>query len=52
MDTCQSCNGTGEYTLGDCEDGVTEECLECQGTGQIDPGDVFIPERDAWTPRD
>jgi DnaJ-class molecular chaperone len=52
MIECPSCNGLGEYDIGDCEDGVTQICPECQGTGLIEPGDLFIPERDAWTPND
>ena len=30
---CQGCGGLGWYDVGDCEDGVTEECPACLGTG-------------------
>ncbi len=52
MQECPSCNGSGSFTVGDCEDGVEDECPECQGSGQIEAGDIFIPERDAWTAND
>lgn len=33
---CPSCDGAGEYPIGNCEDGVWETCRECNGTGTID----------------
>lgn len=33
---CNSCKGTGQYDVGDCEDGVVEICPECDGTGGYD----------------
>ncbi len=51
MILCPSCEGAGEYSIGDCEDGVTDTCAECEGLGQVpDPEgiDTFVPERDAW----
>lgn len=36
MDTCPSCNGSGEYSIGDCEDGVNEMCPDCNGSGCIE----------------
>ena len=33
--TCPSCKGTGVYSVGDCEDGVWENCEECEGYGEI-----------------
>ncbi len=49
---CPSCLGTGQYDIGDCEDGVTESCPECEGYGDVETGDMFIPERDGLTPND
>lgn len=49
---CQSCGGSGQIDIGDCEDGVTDECPACHGTGKEPQGDKFIPERDAFTPGD
>ena len=49
---CPSCKGDGIHSLGDCEDGITVVCQECDGYGNIYEGDTFIPQRDAWTPRD
>lgn len=51
---CEACNGCGSFTIGDCEDGVEEDCDVCCGTGILeqDPDniDVFVPERDALKP--
>jgi len=33
--TCESCQGAGSYSVGDCEDGYDETCPECAGTGAI-----------------
>lgn len=33
---CESCQGVGEWALGDCEDGNTMTCPECEGKGWID----------------
>ena len=33
---CPSCEGTGEFTIGDCEDGVYEVCPQCEGKGQVE----------------
>ena len=33
--TCPSCKGAGAYSVGDCEDGVWENCVECEGYGEI-----------------
>jgi len=33
---CGSCCGFGYIDIGDCEDGVTDDCPECNGTGQIE----------------
>jgi DnaJ-class molecular chaperone len=30
---CGSCAGSGWIDIGDCEDGVIDECPECHGTG-------------------
>lgn len=32
---CPSCEGNGEYVLGDCEDGIYIECPECEGNGYV-----------------
>lgn len=50
--TCPSCQGLGYYDVGDVEDGIEEACEECDGNGILEDGDVFVPERDAWTPND
>lgn len=34
--SCPSCEGIGEYCVGDCEDGVWEICQECNGDGYVD----------------
>lgn len=34
-DLCESCQGAGEYSIGDCEDGVVECCPECDGLGRV-----------------
>lgn len=52
LEMCQSCQGSGVYTIGDCEDGVDEECPECAGSGEVSSGDRFDPKRDAWTIND
>lgn len=53
MMECRTCRGTGTITIGDCEDGVQDECPACGGDGQIDyDADEFIPERDAFMPGD
>lgn len=31
---CETCGGTGTIDIGDCEDGVTDECPACNGTGK------------------
>lgn len=49
---CDSCQGVGYYSIGDCEDGVDETCEECGGEGVLEDSDVFVPERDAWGPND
>lgn len=50
---CQSCHGTGIIDIGDCEDGVQDDCPECGGDGKRDYDvDEFIPERDAFIPGD
>lgn len=49
---CPSCEGVGGYDIGDCEDGVWEECQECLGLGEIPDVDEFVPERDAWRVQD
>lgn len=36
MTICPSCEGTGYYDIGDCEDGVTEACPECDGLGEVE----------------
>lgn len=33
---CPSCQGTGVWDIGDCEDGVWATCEECDGLGEID----------------
>lgn len=35
FEECPSCDGLGYYDVGDCEDGVTDDCGECNGTGLI-----------------
>ena len=35
MKECPSCGGMGYYDIGDCEDGVTENCPECHGLGEL-----------------
>lgn len=52
MIECPACEGLGSFTIGDCEDGVEETCPECDGKGEIPDGDIFVPERDAFTPND
>jgi len=34
--SCPSCKGMGWYDVGDCEDGVIENCKECDGYGEVD----------------
>lgn len=50
---CYACNGTGEFNIGDVEDGVVEICNICEGSGLLDydeeERDEFVPERDALT---
>lgn len=36
VSTCPSCRGAGGYDVGDCEDGVWENCPECGGWGNVD----------------
>lgn len=52
MIECPSCHGSGQYDVGDPEDGVTDLCPECEGAGQVEEGDVFDPKRDAFQPGD
>lgn len=33
---CESCAGLGYHDVGDCEDGVTDECTACDGAGFTD----------------
>ena len=32
---CPSCLGSGQYTLGDVEEGCWDTCPECDGSGEI-----------------
>lgn len=32
---CVDCKGTGVIDIGDCEDGVQDECPVCLGVGRI-----------------
>ncbi len=34
--SCLSCKGAGGWDIGDCEDGIWENCPECDGYGTID----------------
>jgi DnaJ-class molecular chaperone len=36
---CPSCKGLGEFTIGDCEDGVYDICPDCEGTGIVENED-------------
>jgi DnaJ-class molecular chaperone len=51
---CDSCAGTGNLDIGDCEDGVTDTCPACNGTGKGPEEGIneFVPKRDAFTPND
>jgi DnaJ-class molecular chaperone len=49
---CSSCHGSGQFDVGDPEEGVTETCPECEGSGLAVDYDDFNPKRDAWTPND
>jgi hypothetical protein len=31
---CAMCNGTGSFTVGDCEEGIFEVCPDCLGSGE------------------
>jgi len=31
---CDSCGGMGWIDIGDCEDGVIDDCPTCDGTGE------------------
>ena len=33
---CPTCAGGGTIDIGDCEDGVWDECPECGGAGRIE----------------
>ena len=33
MTLCPRCGGMGWLDIGDCEDGIIEECKECDGYG-------------------
>jgi len=35
MKECPSCLGSGSFDIGDCEDGVTDDCPQCHGCGEI-----------------
>lgn len=35
-EVCPSCQGAGEFPVGDCENGVYDTCPECEGYGVID----------------
>ena len=35
MSPCEGCAGLGWIDIGDCEDGITENCLECSGDGLV-----------------
>jgi DnaJ-class molecular chaperone len=50
---CRGCGGSGGWDSSrDCESyDEWNVCPECGGDG-LDHGDVFIPERDAFTPND
>ena len=55
MMECPGCFGTGTIDIGDCEDGVVDDCPECDGDGVIEDtenNDVFVAERDAFTAND
>jgi DnaJ-class molecular chaperone len=51
---CPDCRGLGGYDASrNCEVyDDWQECRSCGGTGKEVPGDVFVPERDAFTPND
>jgi DnaJ-class molecular chaperone len=49
---CPSCNGSCVYDVGDPEDGIQDICPQCEGSGYVEDVDVFVPERDAFTPND
>jgi DnaJ-class molecular chaperone len=34
-EVCTSCAGSGSYDIGDCEDGIQEDCPECDGSGEV-----------------
>lgn len=33
---CPDCDGSGGWSIGDCEDGVWETCDFCDGAGEIE----------------
>jgi hypothetical protein len=33
---CPSCCGAGVFDVGDCEDGVWDNCPNCDGLGEIE----------------
>lgn len=35
LEVCPSCHGAGTYDIGDCEEGVIDNCPECDGQGEI-----------------
>lgn len=55
---CQSCNGMGGDDWSKDPEVYDDwhDCYDCEGRGYVEPGhfekDVFVPERDAFTPND
>ena len=35
MKECPSCLGLGYFDIGDCEDGVIDDCPSCDGSGVV-----------------
>lgn len=57
-EVCQSCNGMGGDDWSKDPEVYDDwhDCIDCEGRGYVELGhfdkDVFVPERDAWTPND
>lgn len=39
---CESCGGIGVIDIGDCEDGVWDECPRCNGKGVEDDNETIF----------
>ena len=49
MVECPACAGLGVIDIGDCEDGIQDECPRCEGRGEEEADvDIFDPKRDAF----